>query len=341
MAIRRASQIVALNLLVLTFAHADNSAVLLERLRQAEVSSSLDTEDLKPWHLKLSVQIVGAKGQPAEQGDIEEWRTSPTDFQIAYTFPSYTAVEVRNKVSSSRTKDVGSPPFLLRLLLDQVVHPMPRSVDIEGTVPDLRKESFGKVPLECIMLDQKIKTVASPPFGLFPTYCFDPGETSLRFSYNFGSQMIIRNAVGRFQMRKVATDIRVIENKLDLATAHVSVLESNASITPPPIESNSLSVLDPAVNVGAGVMAGYKIGGTNPIYPDGAKNRHVSGSVVIGALIGTDGHIHSMNLISVPDPELAISALTAVQTWTYTPYLLNGKPTEVNTKITVNFSFSR
>ncbi len=33
------------------------------------------------------------------------------------------------------------------------------------------------------------------------------------------------------------------------------------------------------------------------------------------------------------------SALDAVQRWRYKPYLLNGDPTEVDTTITVNFTF--
>lgn len=339
MAIHRTVQLVALNLLLLSVAHADNSAALTDRLHQAEASSSLDAGDLKPWHLKLNVQLFGNQGQQTEQGTIEEWWMSPTSVQVAYTFPSYTAVVVRNETGFSRTKDAGTPPFLLRLLLDQVVHPMPRAEDADGSIPELRNQTFGKVKLECIMLDQKIKTLAYPPFGLFPTYCFDPGNSSLRFSYNFGSQVIIRNAIGTFQMRKVATDINVSENKLQQATAHVGTLESNSSMRPPQIDPTALQTVGPTASVASGVMAGHKLTGDNPIYPEGAKSRHVSGSVVIRALIGTDGHIHSMNLISVPDPELAISALTAVRTWTYTPYRLNGEPTEVNTQITVNFKF--
>jgi len=34
------------------------------------------------------------------------------------------------------------------------------------------------------------------------------------------------------------------------------------------------------------------------------------------------------------------SAMEAVRTWRYKPYLLNTEPTEVDTTITVNFSIS-
>ena len=44
--------------------------------------------------------------------------------------------------------------------------------------------------------------------------------------------------------------------------------------------------------------------------------------------------------MSSAGPEmLRSSALAAVQSWRYKPYLLNGEPTEVDTTVTVNFSF--
>jgi len=36
---------------------------------------------------------------------------------------------------------------------------------------------------------------------------------------------------------------------------------------------------------------------------------------------------------------LRASALDAVRSWRYKPYLLNGEPTEVDTTVTVNFNF--
>lgn len=45
--------------------------------------------------------------------------------------------------------------------------------------------------------------------------------------------------------------------------------------------------------------------------------------------------------MSASDPDLALSAVDAVREWTYSPYLLNGVPTDVNTTITVNYALSR
>jgi len=91
--------------------------------------------------------------------------------------------------------------------------------------------------------------------------------------------------------------------------------------------------------VSAGVVEGNLISKVDPVYPDIAKKAHVQGSVVLRAVIAKDGTVKNLTLITGP-PMLVVSAIEAVQQWKYKPYLLNGEPTEVETTITVNYSFS-
>lgn len=339
MSFRQAVRIIILSLLALAVARADNVPELAGRLHEAKLSSSLDTEGLKRWHLKLDVQLLGEKGKQTEAGVIEEWWISPTSFEIAYTFPSYTAVEVRSEKDLSRTKDAGTPPAMLRLLLQQVVHPMPGDKDVDQSQPELRSLSLGKVPLECIMLTEKSKMAPAPPLGLFPTYCFDRGKDSLRLSYDFVSQAVVRNGTGVFQARTVTTSFSVLEDGSQVAAAHVVTLESQALMALPLIDPTQLKVVRNNPRVGSGVMAGHILTQIPPVYPEAARQRHSSGTVILDAVIGADGRIHSLRLASAPDPDLAIAALVGVRKWTYTPYLLDGNPVDVQTTITVNFNF--
>jgi len=74
------------------------------------------------------------------------------------------------------------------------------------------------------------------------------------------------------------------------------------------------------------------------VYPPIAKQAHVQGAVVLHAIIGKDGRIKNLSVIS-GNAMLTQAAVDAVQNWRYKPYLLNGEPTEVDTTVTVNFSF--
>jgi TonB family protein len=74
-----------------------------------------------------------------------------------------------------------------------------------------------------------------------------------------------------------------------------------------------------------------------PVYPPAAKKAKIQGKVVIDAVIGTDGNVENLRVISGP-PELQQSALDAVRQWTYKPYLLNGDPVEVETTINIIYN---
>ena len=73
-----------------------------------------------------------------------------------------------------------------------------------------------------------------------------------------------------------------------------------------------------------------------PVYPHIAQVSGISGTVKLHAIIGKDGSIQSLSLIS-GQPILAAAALEAVKEWRYRPYVLNGEAVEVETFITVNF----
>jgi TonB family protein len=320
-------------------AWAEDTA-LLERLHRAATINVIDDPQLKPWHLKLSFQLFDVKGAPTEGGTVEEWWVGPSMHKTVYTSPSYTSTEIQTKDGFYRSKGESSVPNLLELVVRQVVHPTPNEQDIADSKPDLRRETIGKAPVDCIMLAQQIKNVAYASFGLFPTYCFDRDKDSLRVSFDFGSQLIVRNKLGTFQQRTVAIDLTTLQNSIMEVSAHVDALQSfvfNESDLAPSADLEE--VKQNQATVSPGVMAGLKISGLNPYYPETSRRNHVSGLVILRARIGSDGHIHSLKVISTPDADLAIASLAAVRQWTYKPYLLNGEPVEVDTQITVNYAF--
>ena len=74
-----------------------------------------------------------------------------------------------------------------------------------------------------------------------------------------------------------------------------------------------------------------------PEYPEAAKKAHIQGQVVLRAIIGKDGDVEKLQIIS-GHPQLVPAAIDAVKQWKYRPYLQEGKPVEVETEIDVNFT---
>jgi periplasmic protein TonB len=77
-----------------------------------------------------------------------------------------------------------------------------------------------------------------------------------------------------------------------------------------------------------------------PQYPSEAGRARIEGTVVLMAVIGTDGSVEDVRVESGL-PILAQAAIDAVRQWRYRPYLLNGEPVEVDSRITINFTLSR
>ncbi|MGO9437755.1 MAG: energy transducer TonB [Terracidiphilus sp.] len=76
-----------------------------------------------------------------------------------------------------------------------------------------------------------------------------------------------------------------------------------------------------------------------PQYPPEAGRARIEGTVVLLALIGADGSVQDVRVES----GLAIltqAAIDAVRQWRYKPYMVNGEPVEVDSRITINFTLS-
>jgi protein TonB len=78
-----------------------------------------------------------------------------------------------------------------------------------------------------------------------------------------------------------------------------------------------------------------------PVYPPEARKAGIEGTVVLEAMIGTDGRIHDLRVISAPAASLAASSFAAVSQWEYRPYLLMGRVVPVETTVTVTFSLGQ
>lgn len=104
---------------------------------------------------------------------------------------------------------------------------------------------------------------------------------------------------------------------------------------PPPPEKTGPQ----RVHVGGNVQAARLVKEVKPAYPPMAKQARISGTVRLKAIIGPDGAIRNLNVIS-GHPMLVQSAISAVKQWVYKPTVLNGQPVEVDTEIDVNFTLA-
>jgi TonB family protein len=91
-----------------------------------------------------------------------------------------------------------------------------------------------------------------------------------------------------------------------------------------------------AISVPSEVALGMLIQKTQPVYPKIAKEAQISGTIVLAATISKTGNVENLRVVSGPFM-LRTSAVNAVRTWHFKPYILYDQPTAFETTINVHF----
>jgi periplasmic protein TonB len=110
-----------------------------------------------------------------------------------------------------------------------------------------------------------------------------------------------------------------------------------------------MKIPPPPAAVAAGPKAPVRVGGNvkqprllyspDPEYPSLARMAHLSGVVVIDAVIDDHGEVKGMRVMS-GHPLLIQAALNAVSKRKYEPTILDGEPVPIALKVEISFSFS-
>jgi TonB family protein len=152
---------------------------------------------------------------------------------------------------------------------------------------------------------------------------------------------------------RVRAEVRAYDEHLGVGTAVNSTGEVSLNIQMPGSVQggvlgnivNSAAAVRPAadgtkrITIGGNVQQSKLISQPRAVYPPLAKQARISGVVHLQAVIGKDGHVTDLGVIS-GHPLLITSAMEAVRQWVYQPTLLNGEPVEVMTQIDVNYTLS-
>ena len=116
-------------------------------------------------------------------------------------------------------------------------------------------------------------------------------------------------------------------------------IEVTPSTTPadfPGLSTSPASLPAFGARVSTGVTEARLIHRVNPIYPAEARIQRLAGLVALDATVAEDGSINNIKVVSGPSL-LASAATTAVKQWRYSPSTLDGKPIEVQKRITIVF----
>jgi TonB family protein len=118
-------------------------------------------------------------------------------------------------------------------------------------------------------------------------------------------------------------------NRTDVTSARGTEVQGAAAVEP-------VGLLE----LPAEVAEGSLLHRVEPDYPEAALQQQIQGGVVMDVHISQDGSVQEVTLVSGP-PLLAQAATAAVKQWRFKPRLVSGRPTEIQTRIILNFRLPR
>ena len=128
----------------------------------------------------------------------------------------------------------------------------------------------------------------------------------------------------------VHVDLERAPSRQDLPSVTSNVSQTASRVPTPAAERTSVS---------ADTASSMVMRSVQPEYPMLARQMRVQGSVILQALIGRDGMIQDLRVLSGP-PILASAAQEAVRQWHFKPHYVGAQPVETRASITVNFMIS-
>jgi TonB family protein len=297
-------------------------------------ANDLDIKGNTPFHLVMTFQLYDMDGKATETGTFEEWWAAQGSEKIIVHLPG---LNEDGKAPEGADTTVERDAYLVGQLMNAAVRPVPPELRA-GEATTTKTENFGKIQLDCTA--QKVGLLGGPD-AQPTTACVKPQTADVQIMQEFGGKgMVVRPTTGKFHGTYVALEIQIGFLGRSAITGKLTTMQSfdpaKSEVKFSPAASPVASQPN-VVRLAGAVMAGHRNKFVEPEYPELAKIRHASGLVLLHAVIGKDGSVERLMPIASTDSVFTDAAMQSVKQWKYSPHLLNGEPTEIDTSITVNF----
>ncbi len=177
--------------------------------------------------------------------------------------------------------------------------------------------------------------------GLVPgDYLFEaklPGFMTFKGKMTVAGQNVQRDLT--MEIGSLQETVTVVNSRSNPATAAPAVASApRPKPSRPPCGSAASAPSSGALRVGGNIRPPMKLKDVRPIYEAHLAAQGVEGTVLLKAVIGTDGAVDTIDVVSTPHPELGHAAADAVRRWEFTETLLNCRPVPVLMNVTINFT---
>jgi TonB family protein len=165
---------------------------------------------------------------------------------------------------------------------------------------------------------------------------------------------ILASSLPGFRMFRVSIDLGEGDAKrlpipMVIGTIQETINVVDDGVVPPtgparprtPIAQRPPAAAAGTVRVGGNIRPPRKLRDVAPGYPSAAASAGIQGVVTLAGIIGSDGFMKDVRVLSSPNGDLAQASIDAVRQWEFDPTLLDGMPMDTLMEVTVSFRAAR
>jgi hypothetical protein len=302
-------------------------------------SNGLVGPDVKPWHLKVDLQMSlnFAGGPQSFNGSMEEWYAGQYRWFRIYKSerPNWNTSEWSVSKVERYAKKEQHEDFADYSLMTHIARPLIDPLFQAANIKPADELVARNVVMEnrafnCISFSDKSAAEHGKwPEWLVPMMCFDD-EAHLRLIRSEKTLLRFDN-IQTFQGRAVARDVTITQDGRPLAEIKVTLLETVESIDegllkPPPDAVFRPYVIERGYPKPVSV---YEVGAHLPPMPNGQP---FTGTLLVPVFIQKDGTVKLQRGVSDDSPlgDIFKAVYKAVAKWKFQPYLVDGQPVEAD-----------
>jgi hypothetical protein len=292
-------------------------------IAKEDALNGLQSADLAPWHIVVSYDQYDEDGDNVHSGVYEEFWAGEKKYKRVYKSDNFNQTDYGTDKGLFRQGDQKWPDRALSQVRSEVVSPFYYATTLQGFHGRKVERSFTNYMLQCVFVERD-SGISDPT-----QYCFEPGSSILRYTRGFEWFQTVYNRMEQFQGRNVAREVDVTDGgkpylKLRVDTLELLLHVDMEAFLPPhdaigPLGDRISGVQVQPVNMSA-----------TPQWPASLRQQHVV--VQLEIVIGKDGRVMSTHPVSGP-PDGFKACEDAARKWVFTPYLVLGKPVEVEQKV--------
>jgi TonB family protein len=299
---------------------SDKTGQGAQLIEQAKAKN--DIHALPSFQIKASVRLENY-GHPIDGTYALLWNGTD-QWREEMSFRGYNEISVGRKDTIAVKRTTDFMPWHISLLHDTLNYGANLSVGEKEKIQRVYGQEINGKKASCVEITGRN--------SLSRQICVDPSNGALLRNLPFIDENPTALGPKWFPL-----SLKYVKRETTLAEVKVTELTTPAqfpaSAFDPPPGAVSTPRCDPAK-----IHTGQLIDRVNPQYPPAERLNRVQGTVELYGVVGTDGGIHGLEVVTGVDKAIDQSALDAVRHWRYEPYICNGVPIEVETSVQVNYS---